>query len=134
MRALLFLSPFIAWIIAGCIKFAVNCLRSKRCATNLIGYGGWPSNHSCIVATIVTLAGFLDGLYSAVFIVSLGFGFLFILDALSLRRQIGCHAKKINNLSSDEPLRERVGHSPFEVISGMVLGIIVGCGIWFLVR
>lgn len=119
------LIPFIAWLVAGCTKFAVNCLRERRLAFDLIGYGGLPSNHSAIVSSIAALIAFRDGIENPAFGVAVAFAFIVLLDANSLRRQVGLHARAINSLqSSDMPsLRERMGHSRIEIAAGIAVGI-----------
>ena len=56
------LTPFIAWLVAGLLKFLINSLIAKKAATHLIGYGGLPSNHSTIVCSMVTLIGLREGI------------------------------------------------------------------------
>lgn len=55
-------TPFLTWLVAGCLKFLINCIRAKRLAFDLIGYGGLPSNHSSIVSSIAALIAFRDGI------------------------------------------------------------------------
>ena len=52
------ITPFFAWLVAGCAKFAINTLRAKRLAFDLIGYGGMPSNHSSIVSSAAAIIAF----------------------------------------------------------------------------
>jgi uncharacterized protein len=55
--------------------------------------------------------------------------FITMLDASSLRRQVGRQAALINKLTVSLPdrylVRERVGHSRVEIAAGAVLGILV---------
>jgi hypothetical protein len=60
-----------------------------------------------------------------------------MLDASSLRRQVGKHAASINTLNkiaqSDLPrLRERMGHTRYEILFGAILGLIVGASMGYL--
>lgn len=121
------LTPFLAWLVAGCCKFGVNCLRERRLAFDLIGYGGMPSNHSAIVSSIAMLIALKEGLDSPVFGVAVTLAFIVMLDATSLRRHIGRHAQAINLLRADGDvrLRERVGHSPLEVMAGVATGVLI---------
>jgi hypothetical protein len=48
------LTPLLAWLIGGILKFLINSLRANRLAFDLIGYGGLPCNHSAIVSSIAT--------------------------------------------------------------------------------
>jgi len=47
------ITPFTAWLVAGGLKFLVNSIRAGKPAFGLIGYGGFPSNHSAIVSSIL---------------------------------------------------------------------------------
>jgi acid phosphatase family membrane protein YuiD len=123
-------TPFIAWLIAGCLKFIVNSLKARKLAFGLIGYGGLPSNHSAIVTSTATLIALNEGINHPAFGVAVTLAFIIMLDASSLRREVGKHAAKINQLSRTEPtLRERMGHTPFEILAGIVVGISVACAI-----
>ena len=121
------LMPFIAWLVAGCTKFAVNSIRAKQLAFGLIGYGGFPSNHSAIVSSMAALIAFQEGIEHPAFGVALALSFIVLLDANSLRRQIGKQAEAINRLQQDSdipPLRERIGHTKVELLGGIVVGIV----------
>jgi acid phosphatase family membrane protein YuiD len=123
------LAPFFAWLVAGSLKFLVNTVRARRLAFDLIGYGGMPSNHMTVAFTVVSLIGFKEGMDSPAFGAALGAAFLFLLDAISLRRQIGQHAERINRLRDSlesEPLRERLGHTRVEELAGVMLGAVLG--------
>ena len=126
------LAPFAAWLAAGCLKFAINSLRAGKPAFGLIGYGGMPSNHSAIVSSMAALTVLREGLDSAAFGVALTLAFIVMLDAASLRRQVGRHAQALNELRPEEKarLRERMGHTPFEIAGG----IAVGCAVAWLLR
>jgi len=123
------ITPFFTWLITGCTKFAINCLKEKRLAFDLIGYGGMPSNHSAIVSSITALVAFEEGLNSPAFGVALTFTFIVLLDANSLRNQVGKQAQAINKLIQNnaveiQPLRERIGHSRLEILAGLVTGVL----------
>jgi len=123
-------TPFLAWLVAGILKFLINSLRAHRFAFDLIGYGGLPSNHSAIVSSIATLIALNEGVNSSTFGVAIALAFIVILDATSLRRQVGKHAvaiNKLNSLTSGAPLflRERIGHTRVEILAGMVTGSVV---------
>lgn len=119
------LTPLLAWLLAGCSKFAINSLRARRLAFDLIGYGGMPSNHSAIVCSMAVLIALKEGIAHPAFGVAVTLAFIVLLDASSLRRQVGLHAQAINALSATEsssPLRERMGHSRGEILAGLLVG------------
>lgn len=124
------ITPFLAWLVAGCLKFLINSIKAKQLAFGLIGYGGMPSNHSAIVSSIVALIAFKEGIDVPAFGVALTLAFIVMLDANSLRRAVGKHAVAINKLAKNDPeyqlLRERMGHTKFEILGGVVVGCLVG--------
>lgn len=126
-------TPFLAWFVAGCLKFAVNSVRAGKPAFGLVGYGGFPSNHSAIVSSMCALIGFREGVDNPVFGVALTVAFVVMLDAASLRQQVGRHAISINLLakgSDDHKVhRERMGHTPVEIAGGIAVGILVGAAV-----
>ena len=123
------LCPFIAWLTAGGLKFVINSLIAKKPAFGLIGYGGLPSNHSAIVSSMTTLIAIKEGFNHPAFGVALTLAFIVMLDAASLRKQIGKQAAALNRLAKTvnlkSELRERVGHTVIEIIAGIFVGIVV---------
>ncbi|SHE80139.1 hypothetical protein SAMN02745117_00853 [Lampropedia hyalina DSM 16112] len=128
------ITPFAAWLVAGISKFAINSLKAGKPAFGLIGYGGMPSNHSAIVSSMAALIALREGIDHPAFGVALTLAFIVMLDANSLRRQVGKHAEAINRLqthtvsagqSTAQPLRERMGHSRWEILAGVGVGVLV---------
>ena len=126
------ITPFVAWFVAGVLKFLVNSIRARNLSFDLIGYGGLPSNHTAIVVSSATLIGLREGVDAPAFGVAITLAFIVILDALSLRRKIGQQAftinamNKANFLEGEFPLlRERIGHTPLEIFAGFVVGVAV---------
>lgn len=112
--------------MAGCTKFVINSAKSGRLAFDQIGYGGMPSTHTAIVCATAALIGFREGPGHPAFGVAVTLAFIVMLDANSLRGQIGKQAQAINQLqaaTSRQPLRERMGHTRAEIAAGMVVGI-----------
>ena len=125
-------TPFLAWLIAGTIKFSINSIKSGRLAFGQIGYGGLPSNHSAIVSSAAALVAFREGINEPAFGIAIALAFVVILDANSLRKQVGLHAEAINRLNSEtrkKPLRERMGHTRIEILAGTLVGI---CTAWIV--
>jgi acid phosphatase family membrane protein YuiD len=124
------LTPFIAWLAAGCLKFLINSIRAKKLAFGLIGYGGLPSNHSAIVSSMAALIALKEGIGNPVFGLAVTLAFIVMLDASSLRKQVGKQATAINNLTKTltprpADLRERMGHTPIEILAGAITGVCI---------
>lgn len=98
-------------------------------------YGGMPSSHAAFVASLTTMVGFSEGLWSAAFAIALVFTVITIRDAFGFRYEIGVHGKILNRLVSELPpeeaktypkLSERWGHTLAEIVVGSLIGIVVG--------
>lgn len=127
------LAPFCAWLVAGVLKFIINSIKARQFGFVLIGYGGLPSNHSAIVTSSATLIALKEGIGHPAFGVAITLAFIVMLDANSLRGQIGKHAVVINKLaggvSEHQLLRERIGHSRVEIACGIAVGIAVAIAV-----
>ncbi|TFZ49024.1 divergent PAP2 family protein [Serratia proteamaculans] len=126
------LTPFLAWLVAGVSKFIINSIKARQLAFGLIGYGGLPSNHSAIVSSMAALIALKEGIGHPDFGVAITLAFIVMLDANSLRRQVGKHAVAINKLadgSNHQSLRERMGHTRMEIAAGIAVGIAVAAAV-----
>jgi acid phosphatase family membrane protein YuiD len=130
------ITPFLTWFLVGSLKFLINSYKIKQLAFGLIGYGGMPSNHSAIVCSIVSLIFFDKGVNEPAFGVALALAFIVLLDAKSLRSQVGFHAKALNKLNkaskTKKMFRERLGHSYSEIALGCFVGILIGYFVYSL--
>ncbi|KSR37661.1 MULTISPECIES: divergent PAP2 family protein [Pseudomonas aeruginosa group] len=127
------ITPFLAWLVAGSCKFVINSLKAGKPAFGLIGYGGLPSNHSAIVGSMAALIALREGIGHPAFGVAVTLAFIVVLDANSLRRQIGLQARAINELRDSREkgaLRDRMGHSRTEILAGLLVGSLVA---WLVV-
>lgn len=124
------ITPLIAYLVAGTLKFLINSIKAKRLAFSQLGLGGLPSTHTSIVTAVATVIAFKQGLLSSQFAIMLSFTMIVIIDAMDLRRKVGHQAKLLNDLAKqmqmDVVLRERMGHSFLEVLTGVVVGIVCG--------
>ena len=94
-----------------------------------------PSSHTAIVVSLSVLIGREYGFDSAIFALSMIFSFIVMYDAAGVRRAAGKQARLLNKIVetpglSDIEVQERLvevlGHTPFQVIVGAIIGIIVG--------
>jgi acid phosphatase family membrane protein YuiD len=123
-------APFVGWIAADALKTLIQGIRTHRWRFEPLSYGGLPSSHASVACTTTTLIGLRQGLDSPEHGLALTVTVLFIVDALYLRQWVGQQAKALNELrinkAEQPPLRERVGHTPLEILAGIAVG--VGCG------
>ncbi len=123
-------TPFLTWLVVGPIKFLINSARQRRWAFNLVGNGGFPSNHSSVVISMATLIALREGIGHPAFGVAVTLAFIVMIDANSLRQHVGRQAAAINRLAGDDArhtrLRERMGHTLVEIAGGICTGIAMG--------
>ena len=134
------IAPLVAWAIAQAAKVIYTSMRQRRLNLRVLAEtGGMPSSHAAIVMGLTTAVGKYAGVDSAVFAIALIFSFVVMYDAAGLRRAAGRQAAILNRLVEDlvhmrgmqeQRLRELLGHTPFEVVVGAILGIVVGLIPW----
>jgi acid phosphatase family membrane protein YuiD len=136
----IFLSTFTAWFTAQLLKSIIALFRARpRTAREILlnilwATGGMPSSHSAVVSALATSVGFVQGVDSALFIVSFFYALLTVRDALGVRRAAGSQARAFNQLLRAlsrrqhlrvKPVREIHGHKPSEVFVGSLLGFFI---------
>ena len=123
-------TPVLTWMVVGPIKFLINSVRLRRWAFNLVGNGGFPSNHSAVVSSMATLIALREGMGHPAFGVAVTLAFIVMIDANSLRQHVGRHAVALNRLHDGKEdvviLRERMGHTLVEIAGGVCTGIAMG--------
>jgi acid phosphatase family membrane protein YuiD len=95
-------TPLITWITVGPIKFLINSAKARKWAFNLVGNGGFPSNHSAVVSSMATLIALREGIGHPAFGVAVTLCFIVIIDANSLRQHVGKQAAAINRLAKED--------------------------------
>ncbi len=134
----------IAWGLAQVIKVPLNYFTKRYWDwALLLKAGGMPSSHSALVAGIAHSIGLHLGFNTPLYALAVTIALVVIYDATGIRRQAGKQAEAINEivrkLASGQPvqqehLREVLGHTPLEAISGMVLGLVVAQLAWYFLR
>ena len=100
-----------------------------------------PSSHSALVASMTASVAFSEGLHSNLFVVTAMFALIIIRDSLGVRRSSGLQARALNTLGRQvsekikvdyRPIKEIHGHSPLEVLVGILLGIFIAVAYHYL--
>lgn len=127
---------FWAWLIAQLLKFPVNILMyGKLDLKRLFGSGGMPSSHSALVMALAISVGKYAGWASPLFAIAAVTAGIVMYDAAGVRRAAGKQAEVLNQIIeelyqgshiSPERLKELIGHTPFEVLMGAILGAFLG--------
>jgi len=138
------LTGLAGWILAQALKIPIDVLQSRHWNWALfLAAGGMPSSHSALVTSTALAVGLYYGFDNPVFGVATAMAMIVVYDATGIRRQAGMQAQKINVLVeellkghpiSEEHLREVLGHTPLEALGGVLLGLAVAFGLWFLWR
>lgn len=123
-------APVIGYLGAGTIKFFLNSIKLGRWAFRDIGMGSMPSTHNTITSTTFFVLGFGEGFSSPICGVALALMIIVAVDSLDLRKKIEGHAKVLSkNFSDNNPdaanLRLKLSHTPFEVLGGITLGVVI---------
>jgi uncharacterized protein len=141
MRSTLFdnrvlISAFLAWAIAQVSKTVYELFRQRKLIiSRLVSSGGMPSSHSALVTGLATATGRLDGVGSTAFAISVVLAGIVMYDAACVRRAVSIQARILNQMLdevfaghpiAEKRLRELIGHTPFQVFVGGLLGIVVG--------
>ncbi len=130
------------WLIAQALKIPTEYLRSRRWMWSMFfAPGGMPSSHSALMVAGTVATGLYHGFDTPVFAIAVGITMIVVHDAAGVRRQAGFHAERINFLFeellkghawSEKDLKEVIGHTPLEVIGGIILGFIVAITEWLI--
>jgi acid phosphatase family membrane protein YuiD len=134
----------VGWSLAQVLKVPLDSLREHRWNWALFfAAGGMPSSHSALVISTAAAVGLHTGFDSPIFAVAVALAMVVVYDATGVRRQAGKQAEKINVLVeellkghpiNEEHLREAIGHTPLEAMGGVLLGLLVAVGMWFLLH
>lgn len=131
----------IAWAIAQTLKTFTSIRSEGRIDwSKIMGPGGMPSSHSAFVTSLATAIGLTEGWNSGMFAVAFVFAAVVMYEAAGVRRAAGKQARVLNQLMTimlkeghlpATKLRELLGHTPFEVVMGALLGTVVA---WLMLR
>lgn len=137
------IAGFFGYFSAQLIKVIIEAFMDHTFSFRrlLTGNGGMPSSHSATVCAVTTIVGIEYGLQSFEFAICAIFAIVVMTDASGVRRETGNQAVAINEIIdyfkkilpdmpkphfTQENLKELIGHTPFQVQMGGMLGIIVG--------
>ena len=125
----------VGWFVAQVLKTIINfILLGKFQLERMWGDGA-------TVCAMVIAAARSEGVSSAIFAVASVVAIITMHDAMGVRHETGEQAKVLNQMieewidisEKNSPflqnmhLKEMVGHTPLQVMAGMVVGIVVGC-------
>jgi acid phosphatase family membrane protein YuiD len=127
----------LAWAVAQVLKVVVVLFQKHKLDWRfVVSGGGMPSSHSAFVCACATSVGVLQGWSSVSFAIAAVVAIVVMYDASNVRRAAGEQAKILNYMMdhwSEMPpsifgkeLKELLGHTPFQVLIGGLLGVVIG--------
>ena len=128
--------PLMVWFCIQVFKVITELVKTKKFNfKRIMGAGGMPSSHSAVVTCLAALVGKEQGFDTPIFAISLIFAMVVMYDAAGVRRAAGKQARLLNKIVEtpglsgvqvQEKLVEVLGHTPFQVVVGAIIGITVG--------
>ncbi len=130
-----------SWLIAQVVKTVIHAIINKKIVwERLVGDGGMPSAHSATVTSLATISALSLGFDSFEFAVTALLAIIVCHDAMGVRLETGKQAVLLNELTKafetlskkelpEVKLKEFVGHTPVQVLAGILTGI---CNALFL--
>ncbi len=131
------LSVMISTVICQSWKIIGHSISLKRIDWDAFtATGGMPSSHATFVCSLATSIGLIEGFLSSIFFVAAGFAMIVIRDAIGVRRTVDDVSGVVNAIIkikhiSVEEIAKIAGHTPFQVLIGSLIGIIVPIGMKF---
>ncbi len=119
------------------MKVFVILVRDKRLDLRyFVTSGGMPSAHSAIVCALATAVAMTQGLGSVGFAIAVVLALIVTYDAAGVRQSVSQQSVVLNRIirelrfrrpiaEVERDLREFIGHTPFQVIVGAALGVLV---------
>lgn len=135
-------SVMLGWLLAQALKIPTEYLRSRRWLwTMFFAAGGMPSSHTALMVGGTLSIGLYHGFDNPIFALAVAITMIIAHDAAGVRRQAGIHAERINllfeellqgHIWNEDELKEVIGHTPLEVIGGIILGLLVAIVQWMV--
>ena len=136
------IAVLLAWLLAQAMNIPTEYLRSRRWMWAMFfAAGGMPSSHTALMVSGTLAVGLYYGFDNPIFGVAVAATMIIAHDAAGVRRQAGKHAERINVLFdellrghtwSENDLKEVIGHTPLEVVGGIIFGMLVAIVQWMV--
>jgi len=137
-----FIAVMVGWLLAQALKIPYEYFRSRRWLWAMfLAAGGMPSSHTALMVSGTLAVGLYHGFDNPLFGIAVGATMIIAHDAAGVRRQAGKHAERINvlfdellrgHMLGEDDLKEIIGHTPLEVIGGIILGLLVATVQWMI--
>jgi acid phosphatase family membrane protein YuiD len=123
------------WGVTQILKVIVILIQEKRLAWSyFVTSGGMPSSHTATVCALATSIAMTVGVSSIYFSIAVVLAVIVMYDAAGVRQSVGQHSVVLNRIikefsfkvpkpEREKDFREFIGHTPFQVFVGAMLGI-----------
>lgn len=134
-----------SWFVAQVLKTIIHIIVNKKFdIKRFFGDGGMPSAHSATVSSVAIAAALHYGLNSFEFALSAVFAIVICRDAMGVRHETGKQAVILNELVKtveadtetdilDVQLKELVGHTPLQVMTGVMVGVLNAIFMYYVI-
>ena len=141
----LLITAISSWAVAQVLKVIINAVVNRELNwERLFGDGGMPSGHSATVSSLAVISALTYGTGSFEFAVTAILAIVVCHDAMGVRLETGKQAMVLNEIIElfgrmteeklpEVMLKEFVGHTPMQVIVGVLLGMSNAFLMYFLV-
>jgi acid phosphatase family membrane protein YuiD len=125
------------WLIAQILKVLIILVQERRVAWRFfVSSGGMPSSHTATVCALATTIAMTAGAGTIYFSLAVVLAVIVMFDSAGVRQSVGQHSEVLNRIVKELSFRatktERqkdfrvfIGHTPFQVFIGAVLGILI---------
>lgn len=130
-----FVVPLIAWIVAQLAKIIIKGVCERDWNWRYIyRSGAMPSAHTTVIVSLCTLLGHRLGTQSPEFGIASILALIIMYDAINVRHAVGEHAEALRLIipavfqkgkRPDLTIHQSYGHTPYEVLVGVVIGVVV---------
>lgn len=132
----------VGWLVSSLLKIPTYyAMHRKINLKQAFGTGGMPSSHAATVTATTLAIGLFSGFDNPAFALAVAVSMIVIYDAAGVRREAGYHAVIINRLIDDyvkgplidqKKLKEMIGHTPLEVVGGVISGLLSTLVLWLI--
>ena len=122
-----------SWIIAQIFKIITSLRQDGLQWRDLFTSGGMPSSHTALISSMTLVIGLNQGFDSAIFGLAATVWGIVVYDSVGVRRATGENSRILQDISAKLKLGDQraalylaLGHTPYQVVAGVALGLAWG--------
>lgn len=127
------------WLLAQAIKILVSLGSNTPVKVkDFLTSGGMPSSHAALTTSVITIIALSEGIDTALFGLAFMVWAIILYDSIGVRRATGENTRilrelhyQLNGKKSNKSLTTSMGHTPYQVFVGSILGILWGMSLYF---